>query len=110
MMVWHSIIRYRRVLTLAALMLVLACPAAAWANEGGVAESQAARWYASNPRTGLVELFGRDGGGGHPAAGRVHGAQGEAAPPGPDLEDIVGWRQRQRPADPIDLPGLRRLE
>jgi F-type H+-transporting ATPase subunit b len=57
MMVWHSIIRYRRVLTLAALMLVLACPAAAWANEGGVAESQAARWYNALWTLGLFSVL-----------------------------------------------------
>ena len=38
------------------------------------------------------------------------GPHGESAPAAPDFQDVVARTQRERPADPIHLPGLGRFE
>jgi hypothetical protein len=40
---------------------------------------------------GLDALLGAERCGGYGAAGLLHGLDGEAAPAGADLEDVVGW-------------------
>jgi len=63
-----------------------------------------------HPRAGQLGLGARDGRRRHPAAARGGGVDGEAAPAGADLEQVVGRAQVNQPAQRLVLARLRGLE
>jgi hypothetical protein len=57
----------------------------------------------ANPRDGVGVLLGGDGRRRHPAAARRRGMHAEAAPAGPDLQDVVVGAELQLLADALEL-------
>ena len=62
------------------------------------------------PLADVTVLLVADRRGRHAAAVARRRPHGEPAPPAADLEHVIGGRELQRPADAIDLLGLRLLE